>query len=78
VRLTGEPGSEVNVASPEDTVLQKLLGYRKGGETSDRQWRDVQGVLKARGKSLDRDYLERWAPTLGVMDLLERAVTEAG
>lgn len=78
IRLTGEPGSEVSVASPEDTVLQKLAWYRKGGEASDRQWRDVLGVLKARGRRLDRDYLDRWGPPLGVSDLVERAVTEAG
>lgn len=66
------------MASPEDTVLQKLLWYRKGGETSDRQWRDVLGVLKARGWRLDRGYLDRWGLPLGVSDLVERAVAEAG
>jgi hypothetical protein len=78
VRLTGEPGSEVDVASPEDIVLQKLLWFRKGGETSDRQWRDVLGVLKARGPGLDHAYLDQWAPELGVSDLLSRSMREAG
>lgn len=78
IRLTGEAGSEVNVASPEDIVLQKLLWFRKGGEVSDRQWRDVLGVLKVRGTGLDHAYLDQWAPELGVGDLLSRSMREAG
>ncbi len=78
VRLTGAEGSEANVASAEDTVLQKLLWYRKGGEVSDRQWRDVLGVLKTRGPGLERAYLDEWAPRLGVLDLYVRARREAG
>ena len=78
VRLTGEAGSEVNVASPEDIVLQKLLWFKKGDEVSDRQWRDVLGVLKARGSALEREYLAEWALELGVRDLLTKALREAG
>lgn len=78
VRLTGEAGSEANVASAEDTVLQKLAWYRKGGEISDRQWRDVLGVLKARSGQLERDYLRTWGDELGVLDLLQRAFVEVG
>ena len=59
-------------------MLQKLLWYRKGGEVSDRQWRDVLGILKERTPELDLDYLQRWARELELLDLLERSCSEAG
>ena len=61
-------------ASPEDTILAKLEWYRIGGEVSERQWRDILGVLKTRADGLDLDYLRRWANELKVTDLLERAL----
>jgi hypothetical protein len=61
------------VASLEDTILAKLEWFRAGGETSERQWTDVCGLLKAAGSQLDRGYLGRWGKALGVHDLLERA-----
>ena len=66
------------IASAEDTVLAKLVWYRRGGEVSERQWTDVQGVTELRGQELDVGYLRRWAPVLGVADLLERVLAEAG
>ena len=44
-----------NFASPEDTILSKLEWYRMGGEVSERQWRDILGVLKTRAGELDLD-----------------------
>ena len=65
------------IASAEDTILAKLAWYRRGGEVSERQWSDVQGVIELRNRDLDIDYLRRWAPILGVADVLEQALTEA-
>ena len=63
---------------PEDTVLAKLEWYRKGEGVSDRQWRDLAGVLKVQGPALDQNYLSEWARKLNVEDLLARALDEAG
>jgi hypothetical protein len=57
-------------------VLAKLEWYRLGGDVSERQWRDVQNILKVQGDRLDKAYLRKWADQLGVLDLLERALTE--
>ena len=61
-----------------DTIQHKLAWYRSGGEVSDRQWQDVLGVLKVQRARLDHAYLRRWAGILNVLDLLERALTDAG
>lgn len=71
--------SEVSAkfASPEDTILSKLEWYRMGGEVSDRQWRDILGVVKIRSENLDLKYLQTWAKELNLSDLLERVLKEA-
>jgi hypothetical protein len=61
------------VKSAEDTILRKLLWFREGGEVSDRQWRDILGVLRAQQGNLDEAYLREWAKRLGVAGLLDRA-----
>ena len=66
------------LAQPEDVVLHKLLWYRMSDEVSNRQWTDVLGVLKVRGDALDLGYMQHWAETLDVTDLLQRALHEAG
>lgn len=60
------------VSTAEDTLLAKLEWYRLGGEVSDRQWRDVLGIMLA-SPALDQDYLDLWSGRLGVGDLLDRA-----
>jgi len=73
----GQPESKAWVASVEDTVLAKLDWFRQGGETSERQWRDVLGVLKTKSAHLDTDYLQETAKLLGIDDLVETAIKEA-
>lgn len=68
----------VFVASVEDMILQKLRWYRLTRERSDRQWGDIQGMLKLRRNSLDAAYLTEWGEHLQVADLLNRARAEAG
>ena len=75
--IATDPEQSVYVTSPEDVILSKLEWYRMGGEVSDRQWRDIIGVLKTREGELDLDYLRKWANELKVTDLLERALHES-
>ncbi len=49
-QLSLDPERRAYVASAEDVVLSKLEWYRAGGEISDRQWRDVMGVLHVQGE----------------------------
>ena len=69
---------EIWLASAEDVVLAKLDWFRKGGEVSEKQWRDVLGVLKVQGERLDFNYLEQMAGRFGLGNLLARAREDAG
>ncbi len=75
--IATDPEQSVYVTSPEDVTLSKLEWYRMGDEVSDRQWRDILGVLKTRAGELDLDYLRKWAQELKVTDLLECALRES-
>jgi hypothetical protein len=78
-RLVEDDDSSVRqISNPETTVLQKLWWFRRGNEVSDQQWRDVRGVLKVQAGKLDFNYLEHWAAKLGISDLLEKALDDAG
>jgi len=67
---------EAQVCSPEDVILAKLNWCRRS--ESERQYRDAVGVAKARRSSLDLAYLTHWSDDLGVSDLLEQLLRDAG
>ncbi len=77
-RREGASPIAIYFKTPEDIVLTKLEWSRRGGAVSEMQWRDVLGILKAQIGGIDLDYLRRWARELGVADLLENALGEAG
>ena len=69
-----ESDETVWLLSAEDVILSKLEWFRQGGEASERQWRDVLGVVVTQAAALDVAYLRHWAAALGVGDLLARAL----
>jgi hypothetical protein len=75
--LSVERNESAFVASAEDTILAKLEWYRMGDEVSDRQWKDILGIIKVQAEKLDMEYLRRGANLLKVADLLERALNAA-
>lgn len=64
-------------SSEEDIIISKLEWFMLGGEVSERQWKDLIGVLKIQGEKLDYDYLKKWAEELGLSTLLDAALKEA-
>lgn len=71
------PSGVLYVDTAEHTMLRKLEWYRRGGEVSERQWRDVQAIVRIQGDRLDRERLRLWAARLGVADLLQRVTDHA-
>jgi hypothetical protein len=70
--LSEEP---VPFVTPEDILLAKLHWFRLGAEISETQWRDIQGIVRACGATLDREYLQSSSAKIGVGDLLDRALS---
>lgn len=73
---SGLSEAPVPFVTPEDVLLAKLWWFRAGGEASEVQWRDIRGILRARGAALDMRYLETGASTLAVWPLLRKAFDE--
>jgi hypothetical protein len=67
-------GVRAFVASAEDTILAKLE-WAKFAE-SERQLRDVRGILDVKSNALDFAYIERWLDDLGVRGLWDRVRSE--
>ena len=63
------------VCTAEDTILAKLVWYKKGGEVSERQWSDIRGIVEVQAGRLDSEYMRKWARHLSVAELLERALS---
>jgi hypothetical protein len=68
------PTEKAYFCTAEDIILAKLEWYRAGGEISERQWRDILGVMELQDNRLDFEYLTKWSIALGVQDLLQKAI----
>ncbi|MGF1603800.1 MAG: hypothetical protein ACFCU8_17600 [Thermosynechococcaceae cyanobacterium] len=64
------------LVSPEDLILNKLLWGSVS--QSEKQWRDVVGILKVQQQDLDLGYLTGQAERLQLSAPLTQAMTEAG
>ena len=74
------PDLEGYVASPDDTIIGKMLSYLEGG--SEKHLRDITGILKVSADELDWNYIARWADELGLSEIwqavLKRTVETRG
>ncbi|HPD15722.1 MAG TPA: hypothetical protein PLE19_12270 [Planctomycetota bacterium] len=74
--LANALGTKLELCTPEDVILSKLDWCKRS--ESERQYRDALGVAKAQRQRLDLAYLACWAEDLGVTDLLNRLLGDAG
>ena len=68
-------GVELQVPSPEDTILAKLKWANEAGG-SEKHVLDALRVYEVQGARLDRVYLDHWAAELSVVDLWQRIQRE--
>ncbi len=69
-------GQFVDVSSPEDTILMKLLWCKQSGG-SEKQFHDALRVYELQADLLDEAYLRKWISDLGVEDLWQRVLDTA-
>ena len=67
-------GISVCIVSAEDSILSKLEWARSS--RSERQLRDVAGLVSVNGASLDWQYIRDWAVKLDVTDLLAEVMSD--
>ncbi|MBU4304468.1 MAG: hypothetical protein KJ893_02415 [Candidatus Omnitrophica bacterium] len=69
-------GIEMQVSSPEDTILAKLRWAELSGG-SEKQFTDALRVYEVQYGKLDIDYLEHWVKKLDIESLWKRLTNEA-
>jgi len=57
-------------------LRQQLPRYRRGQEVSDRQWRDILGIVAVHRHRLDDASWRRGPDILPVTDVLDRALRQ--
>jgi len=67
LRVPRKDGYDVMLISPEDSVVSKMRFYKEGA--SERQLRDVAGIVRKQGDQLDHAYIERWAREFDLMEI---------
>ena len=69
-------GIEMEVSSPEDTILAKLRWAKLCGG-SEKQFTDALRVYEVQYGQLDLDYIELWTKELDVQSLWKRIIDES-
>ena len=77
ITIRDDPPQQLWVTAPSEQILRKLEWYRAGGHVSERQWRDVVGILRAQHSSLDIAELALTAASIGLTELLAAALATA-
>lgn len=68
------PDIEAEIVSVEDLIVAKLAWASQTG--SDRQLRDVAGMVAIAGDDLDRVYIDRWAADLDLVKQWREVIDE--
>jgi len=63
-RVNPDADFQACFTSAEDVIVKKMEFYREGG--SEKHLRDITGILKISGATLDYEYIESWAENLGL------------
>ena len=66
-RIQPAESYQANFASPEDVIIKKMEYYKAGG--SEKHLRDITGILKISGESMDRGYITDWAKRLNLTEI---------
>ena len=75
-RIHPAPSYEANFAAPEDIIIKKMEYYSAGG--SEKHLRDITGMLLSSPDEIDREYIERWAATLGLSEIWQAIQARLG
>jgi hypothetical protein len=67
---------DASFSSPEDVIIKKMEYFREGG--SEKHLRDIAGVLKTTGDSIDRAYIKQWVSTLQLTEIWQSVLALLG
>lgn len=74
-RIWTDADSQACFTTAEDLIIKKMEFFREGG--SEKHLRDITGILKISGATLDYEYIESWAENLGV-ETIWRTILRTG
>jgi len=64
----------VRFCSLEDTIVSKMRYYTE--EDSPKHLRDIAGILRVQGDSVDREEIARWAESLNLLEIWEIVLSQ--